>query len=1166
MYKTKIIILTLSIILALTILIYAQENSSKKLLHQKYSQALYLIGAKQYDQAIEKLKKIIETNPEMEKAYSKIAQVYRKKKNDTEAIAYFQDLLIKNPTNAYINHTLGWIYLVTGEYNKALEFCQKSIELNPNYADGVKDYVNVQQKLKKLDNAENYLENMLQLNPQNAFAYYGLGYIYQLQYNWEKTLQNIEKALKLKNDLLLAYITKQAALWYTSNYQEFLETSQQAYKLAKEKKDVEFQVNFLTNIGLAHSHFSNNDEALKSYQQALEIAKKIGYRKEVMRISGNMGTIYRDTGELGKAVASFERSYSIAHDMENRRHQGLQLRNMGDCYHFMGKYKIALDHFQKAAPIIKSLGDKHLQSLLYWSLGLLNTNYGNHLEGLVYNQQALSIAIQQKDKWGIARYLNAIGLNYWNLGNYTKALDCFKKSLPITREIGDKFGEELTIGNTGIIYQELGDFSNALKYYNEALKIAREINNKKEEMRHLANIGTVHSFQKDFNNSFDFYNQALEMSRGFRDKRQESILLSDIGDNYTILEKYEQARKYINNALSLSDEINDKSTQAAQLINLGDVNKSTGNYNEAFKCYHEANQIGIMINEPCLIWRSFMGLGICYDIQKKYQQSLRSYEYAITEIEKIRQSIATDKFKTGFFENKIQLFVNVIELLDRLNQKYPSKNYDKQAFLCAEKAKARTLLDIVFEGKIFQNLAEIPVDFRQKFLINEKSFNNKHQELSNELSKSESSQNKQLVFDLNNQIETLQREKTKILLELQQKYPRYFKLTNPSFFSVQEVQKNILKQDQIIFEYLVGEKKTYIWIISKNNMEFKTIELSKNELQTKLAKISPIFEKEKKTVETKIDHRWANFDVGLLHELYLKLLGKPAAKLLNNKKELIIIPDGLLFYFPFEILVTEIEDKKINYLIEKYSISYSSSSSLLNPELKKDGNPQYDFLAFGNPDFKSKKKKGILEHLSALIKYRPILRGTDFQQLPNAELEVKVIAENFKSPAVFTGKKADEARLKLMAKDFKFIHLASHFLIDDTQPMYSKVILSQSNKEIEDGFLQTYEVCNMRLNADMVVLSGCNSGLGKLSRGEGLIGLTRAFLYAGVPSIIVSLWSVDDESTAQLMKKFYKYLIAGLNKNQALQKAKIDLIKSKDKKSDPFYWAPFVLIGDSEQH
>ena len=160
------------------------------------------------------------------------------------------------------------------------------------------------------------------------------------------------------------------------------------------------------------------------------------------------------------------------------------------------------------------------------------------------------------------------------------------------------------------------------------------------------------------------------------------------------------------------------------------------------------------------------------------------------------------------------------------------------------------------------------------------------------------------------------------------------------------------------------------------------------------------------------------------------------------------------------------------------------------------------------------------------------------------------------------GKEATEEKFKEQAADFRLIHLATHNLTDDQQPMYSKIILAQTGKDREDGYLQTYEVFNLSLNADMVVLSGCSSGLGRLHRGEGLIGMTRAFLYAGVPSLVVSMWPVNDESTAQLMANFYGNLKAGWSKSRALQKAKVALLQSQDWKRDPFYWGPFVLIGD----
>jgi CHAT domain-containing protein len=184
--------------------------------------------------------------------------------------------------------------------------------------------------------------------------------------------------------------------------------------------------------------------------------------------------------------------------------------------------------------------------------------------------------------------------------------------------------------------------------------------------------------------------------------------------------------------------------------------------------------------------------------------------------------------------------------------------------------------------------------------------------------------------------------------------------------------------------------------------------------------------------------------------------------------------------------------------------------------------------------------------------------------LPNSETEVKNIGNLLNgSEQIFVGENASESNFKQNAGEFQIIHLASHFEINDIDPLYSKVILSQKGNTQEDGYLQTYEVFDLRLNADLVVLSACNTALGKLSKGEGLIGISRAFLYAGVPSIVVSLWNVEDEATGKIMEYFYNYLKQGVHKNNALRLAKLEYLKNANiTRRDPFFWAPFILFGD----
>ncbi|MFQ5675806.1 MAG: CHAT domain-containing protein [bacterium] len=295
-------------------------------------------------------------------------------------------------------------------------------------------------------------------------------------------------------------------------------------------------------------------------------------------------------------------------------------------------------------------------------------------------------------------------------------------------------------------------------------------------------------------------------------------------------------------------------------------------------------------------------------------------------------------------------------------------------------------------------------------------------------------------------------------------------------------------------------------------------------------------------------------------ELYKRIF-EPAIKEHSfERKELIIVPDDILFYFPFEMLVAKFEQDKPRYLLQDHAVSYSASVSLLNPELKRQREPYRDLLALGNPAFE-KSKAGITRILASMFK--TIFRNEHWVPLPYSENEVKNISKNFKNSELLIGIDATERKFKQTASQYRYLHLATHYLADDRQPMFSKIVFAQDpDNTKEDGYLHTFEVFNLELNAELVTLSACNTALGQFRRGEGLIGVSRAFMYAGVPSLVVSLWPVEDESTAYLMSQFYKYLARGDAKNVALQKAKIDLIKSDLEKNDPFYWAPFVLIGD----
>jgi CHAT domain-containing protein/Tfp pilus assembly protein PilF len=1131
-------------------------------LNEHYLHILRLMGAQNYDEAIKSLKKLISSDPSFPKSYGKIVEAYKWNNNLDEGLSYVALLSEQHPNNPYLYHSLGLIYKEKKNYLEAIKNFKHAISLAPEYPTVYKDLINSYNEFGKLDEAIHYLDDTIKSQPNNAAVYYSLGYACLLQQEWQKGLDYLDKSLKLNGELLDAFPVKGAILYYTSGIKDFLQICESGLKIAERINDIELKCNFLGNIGTAYKDLLNNSAALSYCKQSLAIAQEFGFKRYEAQNLNNLGAIYSRKEEYSESLDYYHKTIEKARPLGDRRLEALCYRNIGLVYRYMEDYSTALNYSKKSLPMAIEVGDKHTEALILWDLGCVSEAFGNYAKALEYYRNAYEIAIKLNNKWGEETYLGAMGAALWRLGNYPQALDYSEKALKMAQNVGDKHGEYHNLVRIGIIYDDMNEYSVSLNNYHQALKIAQEINMKNYQSSVLNDIGGVHHRAGDFKAASEYYQRALKIAQEIGNKGLATTLLGNIGLLNLELDNCSEAGRYINQALSIAREIKDLRREGEQLSKLGFLNLSLKDYASSLKNFSNTLEMGNKINGYELIWKAQEGLARVYEKQDNYEKSLDHYDKAIAEIEKIRGQISTESFKSGFLVNKIRVYERVINLLAKLRNKHPDRNYDKMSFQYAERSKSRALLDLIYQGKIFQNLTAIPDDVRQKLLVTEKKIENKHLALSNELASQTVNQDTMKIVNLKSEIEALERERSAIVEGIKENFPTYYQLTNPKIITVEEIQQNILNPNQILVEYFVGDNNILCWIITKQKLYVESIPITRKELEEKLTQISPIFNKEKKTIEVKPDHRWANIQTKRLNQLYQILLEKPAAKFLNNNSEIIIVPDDILYYFPFEILVTHIKDDGIHYLIESHPISYAGSASLLNPEVQKERLADKDLLAFGNPDFKADEDKGIIKWISSRAPFKSILRGDQFEPLPNAELEVKAIAENFKHPAIITGKQANEQYFKQQSPDYKFIHIATHHVIDDMQPMYSKIILCQTGNDEEDGYLQPYEVYNLRLNAEMVVLSGCNTGIGKLRRGEGLISMTRAFLYAGTPSMVVSLWPVDDESTALLMKYFYHYLKIGNNKSKALQKAKIYLIKSSDWKRDPFYWGSFVLIGD----
>jgi CHAT domain-containing protein len=275
---------------------------------------------------------------------------------------------------------------------------------------------------------------------------------------------------------------------------------------------------------------------------------------------------------------------------------------------------------------------------------------------------------------------------------------------------------------------------------------------------------------------------------------------------------------------------------------------------------------------------------------------------------------------------------------------------------------------------------------------------------------------------------------------------------------------------------------------------------------------------------------------------------------------LIIVPDGELGYVPFESLLMEEASgtnyTSLAYLLKKYQVSYAYSATLLFDGFKHERNPTHDGVISFAPSYPNKVTDSI--QLLALGNFRDQITNLVWNQK-----EANQITQ-FVAGKPFTGEFATERSFKENAGDYNILHLAMHALVDDENPMYSRLVFTQSEDSVEDNYLNTYELYNMKLNANLAVLSACNTGSGKLVRGEGIMSLARGFAYAGCPSIVMSHWQVDDEATAQLMTSFYEGLSEGMTKSEALRQAQLTYLESADpRQAHPFYWSSFVMIGEN---
>ncbi len=943
-----------------------------------------------------------------------------------------------------------------------------------------------------------------------------------------------------------------------SQFREALETFQQVLVIFGEIGERKGEGATLDYIGSVYRNLGQYPKALEFYTQALAIHKQIGNKTGEGTTLTGIGAVYRNLGQYPKALEFYTQALAIHKQIGNKTGEGTTLTGIGAVYYNLGQYPKALEFDQQALAIHKQIGDKAMEGATLNNIGLVYYNLGQYPKALEFDQQALAIHKQIGNKAEEGTTLNNIGLVYYNLGQYPKALEFYTQALAIYKQIGNKAAEAMILRNIGSVYYNLGQYPKALEFYTQALAIHKQIDNKAEEGTTLTGIASVYDKLGQYPKALEFYTQALAIHKQIGNKAHEGTTLNNTGSVYDKLGQYPKALEFYTQALAITKQIGDKAGEGTILNNIGSVYNNLGQYPKALEFYTQALAIAKQIGNKAHEGTTLNNIGLVYNNLGQYPKALEFYTQALAITKQIGNKAheGTTLNNIGFVYNNLGQYPKALE-------------FYTQALAIAKqignKAQEGTTLNNI--GLVYNNLGQYSKAEKMLFAAIEVSESVRpglkdDQKISIFETQANAYRFLQQALVAQNKnhtaLEIAERGRARAFVELlaskRSPNPNIQQIKPPTPPNIKQIQQIAQQQKATLVEYSMiyapfqvqGKEEwhpqLYIWVVKPTGeVAFKQVDIKS--LDTPLADL---------VAKSHTSIRARSGDVAAvpgeasakprqkkpLQQLHQILIQPIASELpQDSNARIIFIPQAELFFVPFPAL----QDASGKYLIEKHTILTAPAIQVL--ELTRQQ--------------KINKRKAI-ENRPALVVGNPTM-PQQLSPLPGAEQEALEIAKMLNTKAL-TGSKATETTVKQLMQSVDIVHLATHGLLDDFKGLGVPGAIALAPSGQDDGLLTSGEIFDMKLDADLVVLSACDTGRGDI-KSDGVIGLSRSLITAGAPSIIVSLWAVSDDSTAMLMTEFYQNLRRNPDKAVALRNAMLSTMK---KHYHPRDWAAFTLIGEAE--
>ena len=912
----------------------------------------------------------------------------------------------------------------------------------------------------------------------------------------ENALSVISYADKTEDFGELTKLTVDAS-FRMGDYQKAVFHQEKLLNSLGEDVSVEEKSETLYRLGILYSRLEKFDTAIQHLESAIALWSEAEELDRLAEGIATLGVVRENMGAYSDALADFSRSFELYQEIGEIGDVATQYRRIGRIYYLrLNRYEKAREKLLAALDSYRELEDRNGEAETLYEIGLTYEKMGLFDEAVQYYEKGKVIAAELQDPFLIATGDLYLANTAWFRGNYQRAFENLTRADKLAAESQDAQLSIMVKNTRGLIYWTLNDTDKGLVYLKQAVALAEKADIKTELASSLNNLGLIYRQRGDYVTSLDYFEKAKAIDVELNSRWGLGYDYRNIGMSLLKLNRLPEAETNFVKAEQTSAEIKNAINWVKALLELGNVNRDLQKPEKARGYYQQAYELSKRYGIKEVEWRAALGQATLLRHEGKRDVALSWYAKGVEVVEGMRATIKIDELRNSFQENKLDLYRDIISLLVDMGRREEAFNY-------LERSRSRSFIDLLGNQKLtLHNQAD------QDALDTIGRLSLEVEALKSEIGSYE--EPPQALID---QYEEVKAKQIEALIEL--------KLQNPSLSTFVTVDpltqrdiEELLEPKIGLLSYMLGKDKGYIWLLTNQGTTFYEIPTTEEDI-----------------VQTVTQYRNSVQHLEPVDDELKKLYGlliKPVEKDLAGLEYLGIIPDGPLHFLSFSAL----QDEK-GYLVDQYPLFYTPSGSVLKFTFAKRKKEKVTkVLAVGNPDL-----------------------GNYNYDLPLAELEAKSIRWNYPNMEILTREKANKEWFVKNLSNYGIIHLASHGEFDELNPLLSSLWLASENPN--NRRLTVKEIFGLEINADLVTLSACQTGLGQLKAGE-LIGLNRAFIYAGTHALVSALWRVDDLSTSVLMKHFYRSYVT-LDKAKSLRQAQLIV---KREFPHPSYWAGFSLIGD----